>query len=219
MNAIPNALPVPEIFGQTRDPSYPAPAELAHVSIYTGENWLKMAQFYMVVLNMRFVYQYNYPNFDFIALSFDDENHRVGLVHHKVGAVEAQIDRGKQPRLEHTSWLYHRFEDVLQAAKRVNEELGIWPVTANHQGKGLTISYRDPDGNRVELVSTAFSKAQILHNIETSLGATGQEARDYSETYLAFDMAKMVALYDSGVGLDKLKDRSWVAERVKAGEL
>jgi catechol 2,3-dioxygenase-like lactoylglutathione lyase family enzyme len=220
-------VPEPKIFGTSRDPSYPAPAELLHVSLYhNGTNVDGLIRFYGVLLNMRLVYKYVYPTFEFIALSYDDENHRIGIVNslvkHDALADAQEVEAGKdvldsngevqrenpnRPRIEHTSWLYHRFEDVLMAAKRTHEELGLWPRTARHQGDGITIDYLDPDGNRVELLSHASSKGEILWRLEKMLGPKGGvEVRSYRDTYKSFNMEKMIALYESGYPLDQLKD-------------
>jgi catechol 2,3-dioxygenase-like lactoylglutathione lyase family enzyme len=234
-------MPKPQTFGGPRDPSYPAPAELLHVSIaHSGPGVEELIHFYCIVLNMRHVYTLQYPSFDFIALSNDDENHRIGIVNSKTGEglaiaqnlaapeATAASAEGLEPRreplrkcrIEHTSWLYHRFEDVLATARQVHKELGIWPRTARHQGGGITIDYSDPDGNRVELLSQAGTRAQILWTIEQRLGPQGGvDVRNYTDTYKPFSMQKMIALWENGMPIDQLKDAGFCQKLVAEGRL
>ena len=234
-------MPKPQIFGGARDPSYPAPAELLHVSIaHSGPGVDELVHFYCVVLNMRHVYTLEYPTFEFIALSSDDENHRIGIVNSKTGeglaiaqnlaAPEATgpSSEGLEPRreplrkcrIEHTSWLYHRFEDVLATARHIHKELGIWPRTARHQGGGITIDYSDPDGNRVELLSQAGTRSQILWALEQRLGPKGGvDVRSYTDTYKPFTMAKMIARWEQGESVDNLKDVAYCQKLVEEGRL
>jgi catechol 2,3-dioxygenase-like lactoylglutathione lyase family enzyme len=234
-------MPKPQIFGGARDRSYPAPAQLLHISItHTGPGIEELVQFYCVVLNMRHVYTIEYPTFDFIAISNDDENHRIGFVYSKSGeglaaaqnvataAADGQSETGTEPRgaplrkcrIEHTSWLYADFEDVLATARRIHQELGIWPRTARHQGGGITIDYNDPDGNRVELLSRSGTLAEILLAIDKRLGPKGGiDVRDYTDTYKPFDMAKMIGLWEQGYSIDELKDQARCQQLVEEGRL
>jgi catechol 2,3-dioxygenase-like lactoylglutathione lyase family enzyme len=224
----------PKTFGSSRDASYPAPVELIHVSIaHVGPGVEDLVRFYSVVLNMRVVFKWVYPKFEFIALSHDDENHRIGIVNNLVDGDPASPDQppaieGLEPRnqpqrkcrLEHSSWLYRSFEDVLRAGERIHQELGLWPRSAKHQSGGLTIDYNDPDGNRVELVSQGGSKAEILLALEKLLGPTGGVGvREFSDTYTTFNMEKMVGLWRAGTPIEQLRDKEHCAELVRQGRL
>jgi catechol 2,3-dioxygenase-like lactoylglutathione lyase family enzyme len=233
-------VPEPKIFGSARDLSYPAPMELIHVSIYHfGPGVEDLIRFYGVVLNMRLVFKYIYPTFEFIALSHDDENHRVGIVNNLVdrdrmaGTKDAPAGEplpkdGLEPRtmpqrkcrVEHTSWLYRSFEDVLATAERIHKELGLWPRSCRHQAGGLTIDYTDPDGNRVELVSQSSSKAEILFNLEKLLGPKGGvDVRQWADTYAMFNMEKMIGLWRSGVPVEKLRNKEYCIQLINEGKL
>jgi hypothetical protein len=234
-------MPKPQIFGGARDRSYPAPAELLHVSIaHAGPGIDELVNFYCVVLNMRHVYTIQYPTFDFIAISSDDENHRIGFVYSKSGdglaiaqnlaAPEAtapsrpDLEPRREPlrkcRIEHTSWLYHSFEAVLATARHVHNELGIWPRTARHQGGGITIDYSDPDGNRVELLNQRGTAAEILWAIEKRLGSKGGiDQRDYTDTYKPFSMEKMIALWEAGTPIEQLTDQAYCQQLIEEGRL
>ena len=234
-------IPNPRVFGGPRDSSYPAPAELLHISIaHSGPGIEELVHFYCVVLNMRHVYTIRYPTFDFIAISHDDENHRIGFVHSKTGeglaiaqnlaapeavapsrdGLEPRREPLRKCRIEHSSWLYPRFEDVLAAARRVHDELGLWPRTARHQGGGITIDYSDPDGNRVELLSQSGTRADILWALQQRLGPKGGiDLREYTDSYKPFSMEKMIKLWEEGVSIERLKDVAYCQKLVEEGRL
>ena len=229
--------PEPDIFGGPRDRSYPAPVEFLHVSImHSGPGVDDLVKFYQVALNLRYVFKFTYPLFEFIALSYDDENHRVGIVNvfteAQPGAVptdrplmkpEGGVDPRDMPnrlcRLEHTSWLYRDFEALLLNAKRIHQELGIWPRSTRHAGKDLTIDYNDPDGNRLEMLSCFRGRAQVLFDTYQRGQMTEGERRQFSETYMSLSMEKLVGLYDSGVPLATLQDREYCRRLIAEGKL
>ncbi len=230
-----------DIFGDVDNGLFPAPVELLHVSItHAGPGVDDLIRFYATVLNMRFVYKISYPEFEFIALSHDDENHRIGIVNSLSGkddalAIAQGVDLSKdvqtgrhaldprdaplrQCRIEHTSWRLPRFEDVLITAKRVHDELDLWPRSSRLTATDITIDYNDPDGNRVELLTQARSKAQILLALEHRY-AQPRDGVQYSDIYQSFSMAKMLAMYEAGEQVRNLRDRAWVKQRVEEGRL
>jgi hypothetical protein len=229
--------PAAQIFGRARDSSYPSPIEMLHVSIlHCGPGIDELVNFYQVVLNMRLVFKVSYPTFEFIAISADDENHRLGFVN--VVGSEWPGEKGaslstmavpngtvarEQPlracRLEHTSWLYRSFEDVLLTAKRIRQDLKIWPRTSRHNGVDLTIDYNDPDGNRVELLSQTPSKAQILFRIHQRATERDAETHQYADFYMSVDIEKMIGLYDAGTPIKSLMDRDYCRALVAEGKL
>lgn len=229
--------PEAQIFGGPRDRSYPSPVELLHVSIFhTGPGINELVRFYQIALNMRFVYMTAYPTFEFIAISADDENHRLGFINalseDPPGGVGAgygvmKVEEGMEPRqaplrpcrLEHTSWLYRDFEAVLLTAKRIKEELGVWPRTTRHGGHDLTIDYDDPDGNRVEMLSQHKTQGEILFSIYKGALGTPDEKRDYADSYMMMDMEKLMALHDSGVPISQLTDRDFCRSMREQGKL
>jgi hypothetical protein len=227
----------PEFFGAGHDTRFPTPVELLHVSVaHTGPGIEDLVRFYQIVLNMRVVFRVRYPAAEFIALSHDDENHRIGILNNLTGSetVLAATDRidgpvelaGEEPRhvplrqcrIEHGSWRYARFEDVVITAKRVHDELGIWPLSSRLAGYDITIDYTDPDGNRVELLSQSKSKAQILHELDLQYNQPMNEAK-YTDVYQVFNMEKLVTLFDAGESIENLRNKTWVKDRVAEGLL
>ena len=134
------------------DQSYPSPKEIAHVSIFSGENYEAMLRFYRAVLNMRIVYRIKNSLITFTALSFDEENHRIGLV--KLDSLQQRPSN--TVRIEHTSWRYRNLKELLAAVRHIEGELGLFP-SAVHQGKMIALSYVDPDGNRCEVYSECLT--------------------------------------------------------------
>ncbi|MEQ6333957.1 hypothetical protein [Sphingobium sp. MK2] len=218
--------PEAKVFGGPRSREYPAPIELLHASIFhTGPGIDELVNFYMVALNMRLVFRFSYPTFEFIAISADDENHRLGFVNDlqdstagSADGIEARHTPPRKCRIEHTSWLYRDFKAVLELARAIHHELGIWPLSSRHDGLDLTIDYLDPDGNRVEMLSQTPTKAEILWKIHHR---TMNEPvnREYTDTYMAFDMEKMIALYDAGTAVETLMDREWCRSMKATGML
>jgi hypothetical protein len=229
--------PEAQIFGGPRDRSYPSPIELLHISIFhTGPGIDELVHFYQVALNMRFVFKTSYPTFEFIAISPDDENHRLGFVNALTddppGGVAApggvmKLEAGVEPRhapqrpcrIEHTSWLYRDFEAVLLTAKRIKEELGLWPRTTRHGGHDLTIDYDDPDGNRVEMLSQHKTQNEILFSIYKGAMGTPDEKRAYADSYMMMDMEKLLGLYETGTPIEKLTDRAFCRAMREEGRL
>jgi len=242
MNAMLSAERQAEIFGAGSDPDYPTPLEMLHVSIaHSGPGIEDLIRFYQVALNMRFAYKFSYPAFEFIALSHDDENHRIGILNNLTEnddalAVSQGVDRAKdvatgkalvdprdaelrQCRIEHISWRYSRFEDILLTAKRIHRELGLWPRSSRLAGSDITIDYNDPDGNRVELLTQYDSKAQILQGLDRLFSSGRVKDMKYSDVYQGFDMEKMLALFEAGEDVKNLRDKTWVADRVSEDAL
>jgi hypothetical protein len=197
----------PQVFGGPRDRSYPAHLELLHVSIYhSGPGIDEMIRFYQVALNLRHVFRIDYGTWEFIALSNDDENHRVGFVN---GYLEDpkeflgdrrqfEAEEGRDPRdlpqrpcrLEHTSWRYRDFESILLTAKRIYEETGTWPRTTRLSPVDLTIDYTDPDGHRLEMLaqfpSTRSEYLFGLYQAQQRMAAraeSGKPQGDESDTF------------------------------------
>lgn len=225
------------VFGGPRDRSYPAPVEMLHLSIiHRGPGIDDLVNFYSVVLNQRFVFKITYPTFEFIALSQDDENHRIGFVNVigdeppggiELGRPKYEMPEGVEPRnlplrpcrIEHSSWLYRDFEAILLTAKRIHAELGIWPRTTRHDGIDLTIDYDDPDGNRVELLSQTPSKNEILFRLYRSAMMSADERRQYSDTYTMLSMEKLAGLHDAGVPLSDLQSLEYCKALQAEGKL
>jgi catechol-2,3-dioxygenase len=80
-------------------------------------------------------------------LTFDDEHHRIALV-----AVPGIEERGDTMRvgMDHIAFTYASVSDLLQTYERLRDAAitPFWPI--NH-GITMSLYYRDPEGNRIEL--------------------------------------------------------------------
>lgn len=210
-----------EIFGGALDRAMPAPIEMLHLSIsHVGPGINDLVEFYQVVLNMRVAYVFDYPNFQFIALTHDDENHRIGIAytHQEVSEEEGRKAALRACRLEHTTWKFRDFGDLIVTAKRIHDTLGIWPASARHGGSELTMDYIDPDGNRVELLAHSGSKAEILFGLYQQFNTPRDDIK-YSDIYLNLDMEKVVALYEAGTPANHFLDKEFCRLLIADGKL
>jgi catechol 2,3-dioxygenase-like lactoylglutathione lyase family enzyme len=200
-------VPDPRLKNQlVRDQSYPAPVDLAHFSLVSGSNYRAMLRFYQVVLNMRIVYEIR-NKITFTALSFDEENHRIGLV--EVPQLSERPSNGV--RIEHSSWRYRSLPDLLATVRQIEGELGLFPA-AVHQGKIIALSYRDPDGNRCEIFCECMtSQAELIDFYVNKLA----EKPEFN-TLMPFDLRAMLAREAAGEPLEHLQDYDWVEQNLHA---
>lgn len=228
-----------KFWGGADNPEYPVPAEILHLSVFhQGPGVDELIHFYQTVLNLRYVWKTDYGFWEFIALSHDDENHRIGIVNaygdYRPHAMELdsreeyEAPEGTEPRelpqrpcrLEHMNWRFETFEDILKVAKRTHDELGIWPMTTRLSPFDFTIDYLDPDLNRVEMLAQfAPTKGTALfgmfRGLERMMGTRG----DYDRIYLPVSMEKMLDHYEAGVPLETLRSRPWAEQQKADGKL
>ena len=187
-----------------RDPSYPSPSYLAHVSIFSGKNFSEVVKFYQVVLNMRLNYEIE-GRVRLAALSLDGENHRLGIV--ELPTLEERPPNSV--RLEHTSWQYANLKDLLAVVRHVENSLGLFPQSV-HQGPLISLTYRDPDDNRVELlVECVAGQAEVTRYYIEHFAADPK-----FNSLLAFDLRKMIRLEEAGEPLDHLLSYDWVRDNL-----
>jgi catechol 2,3-dioxygenase-like lactoylglutathione lyase family enzyme len=187
----------------------PAPVKFSHVSIRSSENYERMIDFYRTLLNMRIVYEIK-GRIRFCMLSFDDENHRVGIA--KIPNLQA-AEPGRTG-LEHSSFTYRSVEELFAAVKRFHAKTGAWPHHTVHQGPIIAVSYLDPDGNRAEIGCDLYeTQAEVIQYFHDHF-------HDPSfNTLLRFDITKMFALQEEGMPLDELTRYETVVKLLEDGRL
>lgn len=224
-----------KFWGGPDRPEFPVPEEILHLSVFhQGPGVDELVRFYQTALNLRYVWKTNYGSWEFIALSHDDENHRIGIVNafandrpHAMDLdvrEEYETPEGLEPRqlpqrpcrLEHMNWRFRTMEDLIITARRIHDELGLWPMTTRLSPFDFTIDYLDPDLNRVEMLAQfAPTKGQAMigmfKGLERIMGSIG----DYDRIYLPISMEKLIGHYEAGVPLTALQSRPW-AEQMKA---
>jgi len=167
------------------------PAKLAHVVLRVTDLPRSRA-WYLTVLQ-------GWPAFEnamLCFLTYDDEHHRIGLI----GRPElAPADDGAGG-LEHLAFTYPTLPALLATFRRL-KAAGILPYWTINHGPTVSLYYKDPDGNRVELQYDVFTANADLDAFFAS-GA-------YEENFMGilFDPEALIARYEAGEPLAALTAR------------
>jgi catechol-2,3-dioxygenase len=142
-----------------------------------------LKKWYQSVLNARLVFENEYISF----ITYDDEHHRVAFVQ-MPGLKKAPDDSWG---LAHVAYTFSNLGELLSTYRRLKAE-GIVPVRTINHGPTVSMYYKDPDGNQVELQVDAFSKADAAAYFHTA---------PFTENPIGvlFDADKMLADYEAGV--------------------
>ena len=167
---------------RTLDPKPATPVLFAHF-VLRSSNIQKMIDWYMAVLNMRVVQRTDYICF----LTYDDEHHRLGIVN----LAGLTAPDAKNSGLAHVAYTFADIGTLLSTYARV-KKLGIAPARCIHHGPTVSIYYRDPDGNGVELqvdrYATKEATAAYFQTAEFKNNPIG----------VVFDPEALVRAYEAG---------------------
>lgn len=168
------------------------PVKLAHVVLRTNQ-FHRLLEWYSTV----FLTRTSYAN-DMVAfLTYDDEHHRIAILH--TGQLE------KSPEMyvgvDHFAFTYASLADLLNNWVRL-KNVGIEPFWCINHGPTTSMYYRDPDNNEIELQ---------VDNFETL-----EEASDYFDSE-AFANNPIGVDFDPELLLRKLRDGAPLSELVKQG--
>jgi len=193
-----------------KNPNLPAPTKLAHLSITTNVNYDRMVEFYSELLNMRTIVDINNVAVNMTLLGFDDEHHRIGIL--KLPAAQPQT--GQMIGIEHSSWSFGTLDNLIAAVKSFDKRMSIWPAMSFHQGPVIALSYRDPDGNRVEVIADLFeTQDEIVEYMQ-------EKGRDPTfNSLLRFDFRKFIDLWESESHIEDLEKYETVHRLVENGTL
>ncbi len=160
-----------------------APSLFAHFVLRTA-NKKALVDWYCTVLAAHPVFENDYISF----VTYDDEHHRVAFI---------QLPELKKPPedawgLAHVAYTLGDLGQLLSTYRRL-KAAEIVPVRTINHGPTVSMYYKDPDGNQVELQVDAF--------------ATKQDAASFFDTEafaknpigVLFDADKMLADYEAGV--------------------
>lgn len=170
---------------------YPiAPVKFGHVVLRTG-NMPRLRDWYLHVLSARVSYQNDQVSF----LTYDDEHHRVGIVQFPDIAAASGLSTG----LEHLSFTYRDLGALLATYQRLKGS-AIEPFWSINHGPTISMYYRDPDGNKVELQVDIFATTEATNAFLE---------RHYPENFMGiiFDPEQMVRDYEHGMPLEELYRR------------
>jgi catechol 2,3-dioxygenase-like lactoylglutathione lyase family enzyme len=175
---------------RTLNPKPVAPVLFAHF-VLRSSNIQPMIDWYSAVLNMRVVQRTEYICF----LTYDDEHHRLGIVN----AAGLKAPDATNSGLAHVAYTFADIGTLLSTYARV-KKLGIAPARCIHHGPTVSIYYRDPDGNGVELqvdrYATKEATAAYFQTPEFKNNPIG----------VVFDPEALVRAYEAGAPESELLD-------------
>jgi catechol-2,3-dioxygenase len=126
---------------ENRSPRPISPAKLSHAVLRTTR-LKEMVEWYKTELNAEVLYQ----NEVLVFMTYDEEHHRIALA-----AFPGWVEKPKgSAGLDHLAFFYSTISDWIATYERL-KTVGITPRVAIHHGLTLSLYYRDPDDNGVEL--------------------------------------------------------------------
>ena len=169
------------------------PSKLAHV-VYMTSRFDEMIDWYETVFEAEV--QYRNPALAF--LTFDDEHHRFAFANMSViNPSGAAGELASGIGVNHVGYTYASLGDLLETYARL-KELGVAPYWRVHHGVTLSLYYRDPDGNRMELQVACCANAReaqaIMHGESFAANPIGVEV----------DFEALLAEYRSGTPAEAL---------------
>ncbi len=160
-----------------------APVLFAHF-VLRSANMQPMVDWYSAVLNMRVVQRNDYICF----LTYDEEHHRLGIVN--IAGLHAPD--AQSWGLAHVAYTFRNIGELLGTYRRL-KKMGIEPYRPIHHGPTVSLYYRDPDGNSVELqVDVYATKAETAAYFQTG-------AFRKNPIGVAFDPEELARAYEAGV--------------------
>lgn len=121
----------------------------------------------------------------------DGANHRIAFL--SVPALTDDPDKLQHNGMHHSAFEYAGFDDLMSSYARMRDE-GIHPAFCLDHGMTVSIYYRDPEGNYVELQSDSFGDWKI----STEWMSTSPDFAANPIGYF-FDPEKVYQAYRSGL--------------------
>ncbi len=135
-----------------------APVRLSHVVRRTSR-LDEMAEWYLTVLEAEVVF----ANEMLAFLTYDDEHHRIAIA-----AVPGLPDRAEMAAgTDHVAFTYDDLDALIQTYRRL-KAIAITPFWAIHHGPTISMYFKDPDGNSVELLVDCFDTPEATNDWLTS---------------------------------------------------
>ena len=132
-----------------------------HVTIKTSR-LQEMVAWYKAVVGVEVTFQDNNNAWT----TNDEANHRVAFL--SVPGLEMDADKVKHTGMHHSAFEYASFDDLMSSYERM-KDLGIVPAFSLDHGLTISLYYKDPEGNYVELQSDNFGDwKQSAHFMRTS---------------------------------------------------
>lgn len=173
-----------------------APIRLGHLALRTTR-LDEMLDFYCKVLEAEIAFRNESMGF----ITYDDEHHRLAIIQ----MPDLEKPPEKSTGLDHMSFSYKDLGELLGTYKRL-EALGIKPFWPIIHGPSTSMYYKDPDGNRVELMIDNFKNAEEIQ----AFFATG--AYEENPMGIIFDPEEMIAKHKAGVPFEEIVKRPKLPE-------
>ncbi len=119
-----------------------------HVTIKTS-HLQAMVDWYVTVIGAKV----NFQDANNAWTTNDDANHRVAFL--SVPGLEDDPDKTSHNGMHHSAFEYASFGDLMSSFERLRKE-GILPAFCLDHGLTISLYYKDPEGNFVELQSDNF---------------------------------------------------------------
>ena len=171
-----------------------AKPKFAHIVFQTAKPQ-EMRDWYCTVLDAHVVYQDETLSF----LTFDEEHHRVALLHPPAGFTQKTATTAA---LHHSAYTFANIDDLLERYTMLRDK-GITPAVCVAHGVTTSLYYRDPDRNFVELQIDRFADpdnaTRYMNGPEYAADSVGP----------AFDPEELLAARRAGASAEELSDRAW----------
>ena len=155
----------------------------------------EMLAWYQTVLGARVLFRNEVAAWT----SNDEANHRLAFL--AVPGISEDPDRVRHSGLHHTAFEYAGFDDLMSSYARLREA-GLDPAFCLDHGMTVSIYYKDPDANYVELQCDCFgdwtASSQWMHT-------SADFARDPVGTF--FDAARVYDAHKAGEPFEALHKR------------
>lgn len=171
--------------------------KFAHV-VYQTAKGDAMRDWYCTVLDGHVVYEDEALTF----LTFDDEHHRVALLHPPIPFAQRVVHTAS---VHHTAYTFESLDALLERFETLRDR-GIRPAVCIAHGVTTSMYYRDPDGNFVEMQIDVFDEPDLatayMHGPEYAADSVGP----------AFDPDELLRRHREGAPLEELKGRAWCVD-------
>lgn len=133
-----------------------------HVTIKTSR-LQEMVDWYKALIGV----QVNFQDANNAWTTTDAANHRIAFL--SVPGLEQDAEKVKHTGMHHSAFEYDSFDDLMATYERLKGE-DILPAFSLDHGLTISLYYKDPEGNFVELQSDNFGDwQQSSHFMRTSL--------------------------------------------------
>jgi len=164
-----------------------APVKLSHAVLRTTR-LKEMVQWYKTVLNAEVLYENDF----LVFMTYDEEHHRIALA-----AVPGLVEKPKNSTgLDHLAFFFSTFGDWIGTYERL-KAAGVTPWVPIHHGITMSLYYRDPDSNGVELAIDNAEKSEWHMWMRERLGE--------NPIGVSFDPDHLARQYHAGVPESELR--------------